>query len=378
MTLRICQIVSVPLPPEEGIGNWIFPVCKILKKRNHDISIITRTPNKPSIEYVEGIKIFKSKFIPIYPFHVSIHKKYVEKILDSNLKEYDIIHLHSPLVPAIQSKKSVVVSTMHTTTIGSARRTELVDYMSLLIKMHSYTFSSLIERHIIKHSKLIMTTCRPIRDEIHSYGCPYDKIHVVYNGVETDKYVPSKNVTNKKYILYVGRLVYRKGLFDLINSSVSILKEHDDLEYIIVGKGPLLSQLYDLSKKLGVQHKINFTGYVSEKRLISLYQNAATTVVPSHYEGTTGVLLQAMSAGSPTIATNVGGHPDVIDNGLNGFLIPPKSPGSITKALDIVLSDNKNEKKVRKNARKRIVEHFSCEILSDRIYECYLKALEEE
>lgn len=350
-------------------------MSKEFVNKGHEVTLITRGNDNQEFEIIDGVKILRTKFLPIYPFHVHLHRHFMEKIINSFKIKYDIIHMHSPLVLPILYDNPLV-STMHTTLKGSSSETELVDPRALFIKIHSWTISNIIEKEVINKSKLIMTTCNKIKIEIKRYGIKNDDIYIVYNGVDINKYKPKNNSIDDRYVLFVGRLVYRKGLFDLMKAASIIRKKDIDIKFIVVGKGPLLSLLMKCVKDMKLEKNVKFTGYIDEKKLIELYQNATMNIIPSHYEGTTGTLLQAMACGNATIATNVGGHSEVIMNGVNGLLIPSKDPVKIAEAINKLVSDDTLSKKLGLAARKTIKNGFTWNHLAKRVEKCYLKALE--
>ena len=100
--MKIAMIISTPFPPEEGIGHYIYNLSKKLMENGHKITVITRGSFKTKIEFFEGIRVIKVPFIPLYPFHIHIHKFFVNRIFKSIENEFDLIHFHTPLPPVNQ------------------------------------------------------------------------------------------------------------------------------------------------------------------------------------------------------------------------------------------------------------------------------------
>jgi glycosyltransferase involved in cell wall biosynthesis len=93
--MRICQITSASLPPEEGIGNYVFGLSTQLINKGHDVTVITRSSlGKKPIEMVGDIKVIRALFLPIYPVYMNIHRIVVNNIFKSLESKFDIVHIH--------------------------------------------------------------------------------------------------------------------------------------------------------------------------------------------------------------------------------------------------------------------------------------------
>jgi glycosyltransferase involved in cell wall biosynthesis len=124
-------------------------------------------------------------------------------------------------------------------------------------------------------------------------------------------------------------------------------------------------------QKIGLHNNVLFLGYVSRTKLIETYQNATVQVIPSHYEGLPTVLLEAMSCGVPVVATDIGGNKEVIKSGVNGLLVPSKSPEELSKAITRLLNDASLRENIGRAARNTIETHYTWDRVSDRIIRCY-------
>ncbi len=197
---------------------------------------------------------------------------------------------------------------------------------------------------------------------------------VVGNGVNCELFKPIR-YNHRSYFLYVGRLAYRKGLFDLIEAFSSFCKTDMNVSLRIAGKGPLKQKLVALINEKNLASRIIFEDYVSKDRLIWLYQNAIATIIPSHYEGLPTVLLESMSCGTPAIATDVGGNSEVVVSGKNGFLIPPKEPQKIVEAMQTLLASGQDLEEYCKNSRDTILKQYSWSTISSKILKIFREAV---
>lgn len=369
--MRICVITSAKFPPEEGIGNYIYNMSKEFIRKGHDVTVITRGGfKKTNYKQFEGIHLYELPFFPLYPFHVHIHGLFVRKLIKSKESDFDIIHFHTPLPPFIKTNLPTI-TTVHTPMKADTSKVELVNLFSVAVKLQGKV-SCLIESKLFNVSNKITSVASSVSQELSEYGLNPNDVEVIGNGVDEKLFCPLQNKTNEKYILYTGRLSYRKGLFDFIECGINICSRYPGINFKLTGKGPLFEQLNKIVQESGYGNRFEFLGHVEKSKLIELYQNATIFVLPSHYEGLPTTLLEAMSCGLPVVATAVSGNLDVIESGNNGILVPIKSPDKMAEAVSMLLNNKQMRKDLGTAARKRIEEKFTWTTLADKILECYI------
>jgi glycosyltransferase involved in cell wall biosynthesis len=268
------------------------------------------------------------------------------------------------------------VLTVHTLEIVEGRETEIVGLQSIAIKAFS-KLSFTNERKIINSADVYTTVSKSVAKEIIRYCGVKKQINIIGNGVDIKFFVPKKDeakvcsVARVPYVLYVGRLGYRKGLFNLVASAKYICEKLPEAYFILIGRGPLEAKLKHLVRMMNLDNNFSFLGFVSEKELLRYYQNAAIFILPSDYEGLPTTLLEAMACGLPVIATHVDGVPEVITDGINGFLVPKKDPKSIANAALKLLANTELRNKIGNNASERIKENNNWDIVCERVLNCY-------
>jgi glycosyltransferase involved in cell wall biosynthesis len=218
---------------------------------------------------------------------------------------------------------------------------------------------------------MITVVATSVAQELQEYPTQNKKIIVVGNGINSNIFTPIEKKNKEKYILFTGRLSYRKGLFDLVECAKSICEKYPDISFVITGSGILSDKLRERIHELGIAKQFKFLGFVTREELITLYQNATLYVLPSHYEGLPTVLLEAMSCGLPVVATAVSGNLDVITHQKNGILIPPKEPKKLAEAISLLLDDEQLRKNLGINARKTIEEHYTWGMISNNFIKYY-------
>jgi len=179
--------------------------------------------------------------------------------------------------------------------------------------------------------------------------------------------VPRYNATNvhrkHREIVSIARLVPVKGISYLIRA-IADLK---DASLVIIGDGPHRERLELLSRRLELCDRVFFNGWVSDRSEIWNHLNQATVfVLPSLSEGRPRVLVEAMACGLPVVATDVGGVPEIVVDGVNGLLVPPRDPRALAKAIEYVLDDVDFQKRTSTENMKTAAE-YSPPIIGSRI-----------
>lgn len=368
--MRICVVTSAKFPPEEGIGNYIYNMSKEFLLKGHQVTIVTRGSfEKMSYENFEGIKLYRLPFLPCYPFHVNVHGIFVRRFLKSKENDFDIIHFHTPLPPVIKTNLPTI-TTVHTPMKTDTSMVELVNPFSVAVKLQG-KISCFIESELFQISNKITSVASSVSQELKDYGLNPSDIEVIGNGVNENMFYPTQNKIDEKYILYTGRLSYRKGIFDFIECGIEICSQYPDIKFKLTGKGPLFEKLKGTVDESGYGHRFEFLGHVEKSKLIEIYQNATIFVLPSHYEGLPTTLLEAMSCGLPVVATAVSGNLDVIKTGKNGILVPIKSPDKMAEAVCSLLDNENLRMKLGYAARNTIEEKFTWNAISDKILRSY-------
>jgi L-malate glycosyltransferase len=355
-----------------GIGHYVYNLSKILKKRGYTITVLTRGSffKRMYVSEVDGISVWKIRYLPVYPFHVRFHRYFLNNIFLKNEKKFDIVHFHSPLVPSLKTNLPVVV-TEHGTVRGDISNSTNKDLSSVFTKIFAREFIAL-DYEILQNSDIITTVSNSCKNEIQAMIPEKKEIYIIGNGVDTNLFCPDPEITrDQNTILYSGRLDGRKGVSDLLMSAVEVCEKFPNSKFILTGRGPNRDYLEKLVRNLKLQETVTFTGYVSKDRLIKLYQSSTLYVLPSYYEGLPTTLLEAMSCGLPAIATDVDGSSEVIINNQNGILVSPKSPEELSRQIIKLLENRDQRERLALAARDHIIKNFDWNRVADNIEKIY-------
>lgn len=162
-------------------------------------------------------------------------------------------------------------------------------------------------------------------------------------------------------VLFVGSLIYLKGIHNLVKAMAPVCVTRPLARLIIVGKGEYRGELEGLVERLGLSGKVTFTGELPPSLLREQMWKCRTLVLPSLTEGLPRVLLEAMACGKPVIGTAVGGIPELIEDGVNGLLVPPDDVEALTGAIEKLLADEETARRMGERGRGFVARTFSTE-----------------
>lgn len=370
--MRICMIMSSPMPPREGIGFYVWNLSKQLTRLGHQVQIITRGHRHPvRREVVEGIVIWRPVFVPAYPFHAHVHRLFVDRLLQELCSEIDLIHLHTPLVGLPNIRKPMVV-TVHTPMKADVKSVQANHWLGVLTKLQG-PISYRLETQLFHKAHKMIAVSHSVAAELQDYGLNPQDVAVLGNGADTEVFSPGDGHSpGEPYFLTVGRLGPRKGLDDLVRCARLVVNHFPMVRFLIAGSGPLAGSLQTEIKKLGLETHVQLVGHVADRgALVNLYRGARAYLHAAHYEGLPTVLLEAMACGRPAVATAVSGALDVIEDGHNGLLVPVSQPQQMATAVMRLLQQPDFANNLAEQARRTIEQKYSWRVVSGHYVEQY-------
>ena len=236
---------------------------------------------------------------------------------------------------------------------------------------------------ILGSADLITTNSRYTKKMIESRVGLSSPCRVIPMGVNLHCTHPEKKGSGGNNILFVGRLIEWKGIDTLIRSMIPVRKAIPGSRLTIVGEGSCRDSLERLVQDLRLADVVRFCGKVSDEDLKKIYESADVFVLPSRsyqglvMEGLGVVLLEAMSYGIPVIGSDIGGIPDIIDNGKNGYLFPGNDEDSLAGRIINILSDSDLQERFRYEGYVTVQSRFSWDHISHQFAECYALVLNQ-
>lgn len=208
----------------------------------------------------------------------------------------------------------------------------------------------------------------PIWKEFFAQMISEDKIVVLPNGIA----IPECDLEQKDYdncdIAYVGRISEEKGIKELFRAAASLRERYADLRLYLGGRWE-----DDALREYQEQNQdwIVYLGWLDEGKKRDLLYKCSVFVMPSYFEGQGIAVLEGMAYGCAPVATRVGGLQQTFDDGKDGLLIGPRDPGQLAQALDTLLSDQAMKRAVGYQARRKVLERFSLDVVTERLIAVY-------
>lgn len=356
-----------------GISPHVCYLSKSLAQQGVKVYVATCDfPGAPAHETTfDGVEVYRidSYKTPapdfatwVYLMNLNMQKE-AAAIVHKLDNKIDVFHAHDWLVAnaGIGLKhifRKPLVVTMHSTEMGRRDGT------------HTTTEKMIHETEAwlnYEAWKVICCSDYMIQHVKWAFGLPNDKLVMVPNGVNTKNYDENNNdmktfrncyaLPEEKIILYVGRLVYEKGIHILINAVPKILSKVN-AKFIIVGSGYMKEQLLNIVRSMGLEHKVLFEGFVDEENLIKLQKVADVSVVPSLFEPFGIVALEAMAAKSPVVVSDIGGLTEIVEHDVTGVKAYPNNPESLAWGINKLLLDPIYAAKIRENAYHKVLETY--------------------
>ena len=366
-----------------GVTNHISCLEHQLTLMGHEVRVIAPAS--------KAVSIFGDRFIPIgkprpIPSSGSICRITISPHLAPTIKavldreKFDIIHLHEPFMPMLCT---AVLRFSHTTNIGTFHAFQhSVGYLSH--PLSGYNFGRPISTIMLKrrarklHGKIAVS--KPAMEFASKY-VPGDYT-IIPNGIDLAHFSPDVSPIDefcdgKLNILFVGRLESRKGLNYLIKAYEQVKEEFSNSRLIIVGPGTMLRGKYERQVKQNGLGNVVFVGYVAYDELPRYYKTADIFCSPATGRESFGIaLLEAMAVGKPIVASNIDGYANLMTDGVEGLLVPPKDATALAQALLSLMANESLRQQMA--ARVRLTaKGYDWKHVAQRVFDYYVKALSE-
>jgi len=375
-----------------GISPHVYYLSKSLAKNGTKVYVVTCDfPGAPAHEVVDGVEVYRIDSYKnpspdfatwVYLMNVNMQKE-AAALIRSLGGKVDVVHAHDWLVATAGIGLKHVFrrpffATMHSTEIG--RRNGIhFDYERMIHETEAWlTYEAW---------KVICCSDYMIGHVQWAFGLPWDKMVMIPNGVNYEVYGKYDGedlsqfrrrfaLPEEKIVLFVGRLVYEKGVHVLVNAMPKVL-DKVNTKLVIVGNGYMKDQLSGLVKGMGIAGKVMFTGFVDDDTLRRLQRCADVSVVPSLFEPFGIVALEAMAAGSPVVVSDTGGLSEIVEHDVSGVKVYMNNPESLAWGITKVLTDDGYANWLRNNAYKRIQEKYDWEKIARQTKTIYNNVLGE-
>jgi 1,4-alpha-glucan branching enzyme len=394
---KVCFISPEYWPLTGGTGSYVYYLSTELIKNGYDINVVTGGSQNKDVQVNKhlAVNFLKTPKTPLVKSFLFAGNSYRKLRSVSHKINADITHANLPLVPNFAVPPNTAkahISTVHSTWEGESKAIQGEPFNRLNANekfMVSFTwFLRLFEEGMMHRSKCLIAVSDFTRRELTKYyNVNPTKIRVIHNGVDTIKFQPTADIRRVKTelgfdpedpaIVSVGRLYARKGLFTLIECIPAVVHRFPNAKFIISGKGQSdeMAKLTVHAESLGVRDNLVFTGYFPDAKLPKLYQAADVFAFSTFYEHHPFAVLEALSTGLPVVTTDVGGIPETITDGKNGFMCQPFNAAQMSSRILYLLEHPSAAKEMGAQARKTIIDQFDWRIIVKEVLKVYREVL---
>ena len=357
--------------PYGGVQTHLYHLARSISRNSVETHIILFSDRNKDIK-VDNLKIHlikRSSRLPrlfTIPFDA---KNAINKIKEINP---DIVHVQGTHYPynyisiALLGKYPVLI-TVHGLMATEYKYESGINFLSAFI-------SYLLEKYALSKIKDIIVLAPQIEQIIRKMTD--SKTYIIPNGVDCDETDDIRTFKAIKHpsMIYMGVLENVKGVDVLIKAVKTIKSDVPDIHLYVAGQGFQEENLKKLTKKLDLDGNIDFLGYISGEEKYSLMKSANVLVLPSLWESLPIAVLEGMACGKPIIASNVGGVPYLVDDGVNGFLVQPGEVNELADKIITLLKDKKLQEAMGRESLNRS-EDFEWNKIAEKTIDLYKEIL---
>lgn len=345
-----------------GAGSWLLNLLSAADKESFDIKVIL--PKGSML--IDRVEELGSEVIPVDGMRDrSFDAGAIGQIFKIIKKEQpNIVHTHASLSARLAAKMArvKVINTKHCI---DSRKTGInklaASFLNNLLSDEIIAVSTAVKRNMIEN------------------GVSGDKISVIYGGItpiiELDS--EGKSLARKKWgigpediaVGIVARLAEVKGHKYFIDAAEIISRDNDNVKFIIAGIGPMEQELRSLVRRRGLTDKVIFTGFA--ENVYEIFNIIDINVISSLSEALCLSLIEGMYIGKPSVATNTGGIPEVVEDGYNGFIVPVGNSSALAEGILKLIKDPELRNTMGDRGRKKAVRDFSADVMAKDIQKLY-------
>jgi PEP-CTERM/exosortase A-associated glycosyltransferase len=330
---------------------------------------------KAAVEEVDGLQFYRTQLPGGIASRLPIIKEFaLMKQLEERLEEVareirpDIIHAHSPVLnalPAIKVARKLGIPVVYE--IRAFWEDAAVDHGSTHEGSLRYRATRALETHALRQVDHVFTICEGLRADIVARGIPAEKVTVIPNAVDIESFQLASppdvqlqqrwGLGGKTVVGFIGSFYAYEGLDLLLNSFPMILDKSPETRLLLVGGGPQEGNLRQQAQALGIADKVIFTGRVPHKEVNLYYDLIDVLAYPRHSMRLTELVtplkpLEAMAQGKLFVASDVGGHQELIEHRKNGILFKAGNPGALAASIQELMASPAHWPQLHANGRR--------------------------
>jgi glycosyltransferase involved in cell wall biosynthesis len=394
----ICPTYWYPQHATDTQATYVHDINRHLVRRGHSVTVVTPgAPSLPKSETFDGVKIVRfplelpadltygrvaqSRVSWLGRFaRVAVMAHYLEAqhraiIAEARENGVDVIHAHwaIPTGPAaVMAARKLEVPSVITMHGGDVYVNPEQGYD---FPTRWYVRPAL--RWTLRHAGALTAITEDCRQHALRAGAPAEHIRLVFNGTDLRRFSPSENGSrgNQTYgdhmIFACRQLFPRKGIRFLLEAAAQLKPQFPDLKVVLAGDGFERPELVRLADQLGIGPDVTFLGWVPNTDLPPYYRAAAVSVIPSLEEGFGIPAAEAMGCEVPVVASDAGGLPEVVENGVTGLVVPRGDAGALAQAIQSLLTNPQRRREMGQAGRARALRLFDWDHSAEQFEQIY-------
>lgn len=351
-----------------GVQSHVRELSRKLDERGYEVIVVSRRLGEGDIRDLESegyymVKpLFNIELVIVPPDPLDL-KRELERL------EPDIVHSHHifTLTSLLALKASAE--------LGIPRVATNHSIFFAYDKTGLWRIASIIlpTRFLLPYAQAVISVSKAADMMVENIVDNMVDRYIIPNAVDTERFKPMKHMEDPDpTIVFVGRLVWRKGPHILVRAFKKVLKEIPDAKLLIAGKGEFEPVIRLLAKRYNIEDKVIMLGVVPEHEKPLLYNRGWVTAVPSIANESFGIVaLEAMASGKPVVATRHGGLKDLVIHGETGLLVKPGSSKELAEALTLLLQDKTLREKMGLKAREVVEKYYTWDPIVSKILKVY-------
>lgn len=363
MSLRVLHVLDHSIPLHSGYTFRTRAILREQRRLGWDTFHLTgpkHTASKATEEDIDGLHFFRTPALQDMPYLPGLDQWLLMRQIERRLEQVarqvrpQILHAHSPVldaIPALRVGRRLGIPVVYE--VRAFWEDAAVDHGSTTEGSLRYRLSQRIETYALRHAAHVFTICDGLRRDIVSRGIAAEQVTVIPNAVDIEAFSPGAQsdselmtrlgLAGATVLGFIGSFYAYEGLDLLLAALPSLLKRRPEVRVLLVGGGPQEAALKAQARSLGVDERVVFAGRVPHAEVQRYYDLIDVLTYPRHSIRLTELVtplkpLEAMAQGRLLVASDVGGHQELIRHGENGWLFKADDAGALADAVDQLLT----------------------------------------
>lgn len=378
--MRIAIFSESYAPVVNGVSVSINTLSREMRLRGHEVFVFA--PRYPGYrDPVDGVYRFPSRVTgaaPDYPLPIPYSPELRRQFLELNI---DIVHTQTPFLLGMIGIKWARAAGIPVVTTNHTLYPEYAHYVKFMPNRITRAATVWHMKRYYSSCKAIVAPSSPVMKILRSYGIE-TPIEVIQTGIDMPPQRRSRKETRAAYgiradvplLVYVGRVALEKNLRMLLDTFSEVKQRFPDARLMIVGGGPILDRFKVDVEALGLAGSVTFTGMLPQEEVWEINRAADVFTFPSMTETQGLAVCEALCTGLPCVVVNAGGAPEVLDDGVDGYLVP-NDRDAFASAICGLLSDHDKRRQMSQSALE-LSKRFSSAVMAERFARFYSKHLE--